>query len=467
MSVSPIVLKRIFLLLLTSVGLALAGHSSEPWKERWKALDSLKHIDNPRWWYPGEPLQWVVPGLIDSLFQENFDGFYILEESPRAKNYNKTIWYSRAPTGEEALFILGDCRYISYDRGKTNASQSIVNGHTHHSCHYWKDGVLYFQNGHANWMRHAQRLYHSRETQQMERHDTAPPPPGIEVSAILPTENGSLFLAPVSETMTNQKVIPAYLLPHSSSEFEWLGTVNPSIGEVSPLLMVFNLKDYLIYRNGSSMTVIRKSDLSFVNVPSGLASQMEAQTKEVTEKSWTAWKGNTLYKTINGGRTIEVEDLDALVSGASWSPLILPANPPNTAGDKEPIQDSWSWTMAFVMFGAIMVLLFDRLSNRSRTRFIPVEQTEDGMAPVSLSKETEVMLAHCGRRMASDDFDRIIGLEGVASPETRRSRRSRYIQLVNAEAQARFGRNLIERVRSEADKRVVLYEIARLDEPKS
>ena len=58
--------------------------------------------------------------------------------------------------------------------------------------------------------------------------------PELKFQAILPTENGSLFLAPVSETMTNQKVIPAYLLPHSSSEFEWLGTVNPSIGEVSP-----------------------------------------------------------------------------------------------------------------------------------------------------------------------------------------------------------------------------------------
>lgn len=460
-------LKRISLLILMVAGLAFAGHSSEPGQERRTALDSLKHIDNPRWWYPGEPIQWIMPGLLDSLFQEEFDGFFIYTQSPRTANYFKTIAFSRAPSGEEALFILGDCRYISYDRGRTNSSQSIVNGHTHYSCHHWRDGILYFQNGHANWMRHGQRLYHSRETKQMERHDTAPPPPGIEVSAILPTEDGSLFLAPVSETMTNPDVIPAYLLPPGSSEFEWKGSVNPIIGEVSPLLRVFDLKDYFTYRKGSSMTVIRKSDLSFVNIPSGLASQMEAHTQGVPERSWTAWRGNTLYKSMNNGRTTEVEDLDALVSGASWSPLILPANPPNTTGDKEPVQDGWGWTMAFVMFGAFTVLLFDRLSNRSRTRFIPVEQTEDGMAPVALSKETEVMLAHCGRRMASDDFDRIIGLEGVDSPETRRSRRSRYIQLVNAEAQARFGRNLIERVRSEADKRVVLYEIARLDEPKS
>ena len=74
------------------------------------------------------------------------------------------------------------------------------------------------------------------------------------------------------------------------------------------------------------------------------------------------------------------------------------------------------------------------------------------------------MLAHSGRRMGSDAFDQIIGLGQVESPETRRSKRSRYIQLVNAEAQARFGRDLVVRVRSEEDKRVMLYHIIRLDE---
>ena len=104
---------------------------------------------------------------------------------------------------------------------------------------------------------------------------------------------------------------------------------------------------------------------------------------------------------------------------------------------------------------------FDRLSNRSRTRFIP-EQTEDGMAPVSLSKETEVTRplrqAHGVRRFRPDSARG--GFQNTPFEE------KPLIQLVNAEAQARFGRNLIERVRSEADKRVC-YEIARLDEPKA
>ena len=55
-------------------------------------------------------------------------------------------------------------------------------------------------------------------------------------------------------------------------------------------------------------------------------------------------------------------------------------------------------------------------------------------------------------------------MDQVESPETRRSRRSRFIQLVNAEAQARFGRDLVVRVRSKEDKRIMLYHVIRLDE---
>ena len=75
-----------------------------------------------------------------------------------------------------------------------------------------------------------------------------------------------------------------------------------------------------------------------------------------------------------------------------------------------------------------------------------------------------MMLVHSGRRMGTDPIDQVIGLDQVESPETRRSRRSRFIQLVNAEAQARFGRDLVVRVRSKEDKRIMLYHVIRLDE---
>ena len=116
------------------------------------------------------------------------------------------------------------------------------------------------------------------------------------------------------------------------------------------------------------------------------------------------------------------------------------------------------------MTSAFLLLLFDRLTYRGRIRFVPIDPSAGGTKPIALSQWTETMLAHSGRRMGSDAFDQIIGLGQVESPETRRSKRSRYIQLVNAEAQARFGRDLVVRVRSEEDKRVMLYHIIRLDE---
>ena len=104
------------------------GQTPEMRKGRELRVDSLKHIDNPRWWYPGEPITWAPDGVLDSLFAMELDGFLVFSESPRSKNYNKAIAFSRSPEGREALFIQGDCRYISYDRGRTNSSHSIVNG---------------------------------------------------------------------------------------------------------------------------------------------------------------------------------------------------------------------------------------------------------------------------------------------------------------------------------------------------
>ena len=59
----------------------------------------------------------------------------------------------------------------------------------------------------------------------------------------------------------------------------------------------------------------------------------------------------------------------------------------------------------------------------------------------------------------ADQFDTIIGLDQIPSPETRRSRRARIIQVTNAETTARFGHPLVVRTKSESDKRIVLYRI--------
>jgi hypothetical protein len=437
------------------------GQTPEMRKGRELRVDSLKHIDNPRWWYPGEPITWAPDGVLDSLFAMELDGFLVFTESPRSKNYNKAIAFSRSPEGREALFIQGDCRYISYDRGRTNSSHSIVNGHNHYSSSYWKEGTLYFQSGHANWFRHTQRLYHSQETLQMERYKTEDAPERLEIAAVLPLQDGCAFLYPMSETMTRSEVVPAYFLAHNSTEFEWWGRVNPAVGNVNNELTMYPLQDYSVIRNGSSLTVIRRSDLSFVNVPSKLASRIEANTGSI-RGTCSGWKGNVIFREFPDGEAV-IEDLDSLVIGAAWSPLILPAQAPTKQEDQQ-LDSTWGWTLAVIMTSAFLLLLFDRLTYRGRIRFVPIDPSAGGTKPIAFSQWTETMLAHSGHRMGSDAFDQIIGLGQVESPETRRSKRSRYIQLVNAEAQARFGRDLVVRVRSEEDKRVMLYHIIRLDE---
>ena len=439
----------------------LVGQTPDAGRGREQRLDSLKHIDNPRWWYPGEPIVWIPDGMLDSLFAMDLDGFIVYTESPRYENYHKAVACYRSPEGKEALLIQGDCRYISYDRGMTNSSRSIVNGHNHYSAIYWKDETLFFQSGHANWFRHTQRLYHSQETLQMERFDTEDAPKGLEIAAVLPLEDGCAFLYPIAETMTRSEVVPAYFLPHTSSEFEWWGRVNPTVGKVDILSAMYPLQDYLVSRNASSLTIIRRSDLNFVNVPSRLASLMEANTGTIVG-SWTGWKGNNLIRDFGQGQVI-AEAIDSLVSEAAWSPLILTADPP-AEKEEQSLNSTWGWTLAVLMSGAFLIVLFDRLTYRGQTRFVPVDPSEGGTKPIALSKETEMMLVHSGRRMGSDAFDQVIGLDQVESPETRRSRRSRFIQLVNAEAQARFGRDLVVRVRSKEDKRVMLYHVIRLDE---
>ena len=69
------------------------------------------------------------------------------------------------------------------------------------------------------------------------------------------------------------------------------------------------------------------------------------------------------------------------------------------------------------------------------------------------------LMKHSKKDFSSEELDVMIGLSNVQSPETRRSRRARIIQLINTESEARFGKVLLMRKKSESDKRVVIYRV--------
>lgn len=417
--------------------------------------------ENPKWWRPGEPLDWAPPGVLDSLMAQDWTCFRYVVESPRQEGYRKSVIYTVSDTGRSAVFVEGDLRYISYDQGRSNASRSIVIGHTYYSTHYWSDGLLYFQNGHANWLTHSQRLYHSMQTLQMEQYRTAEPPPLMDQAMVFPLDSGCLFLSP-GWTESGPEVA-AHFLSHSGQDFEWLGSGNAELLKVRPKIVIMNLADYFAWRAGSSLKIVRKADLMLTEIPSQWSSYIGASVhvqRSMVAGSFRGFRDNVLVASFDGERVVE-EDVDAAVQGATWSPLIdrtvpRPGNE-NVAMDSS--QGAWGWTTALITFGAFLVLLFERIGNPSaKPRVVSLRSAEDGTL-MTLSETTSALLDVAGQTINGDTLDRILGVEDIASPETRRSRRSRTIQLANAEMQARFGFDLVQRVKSTEDKRVVLYRI--------
>ena len=458
--------KRIFFLVVLALPTALL-----PAQVQKKGLDlsgcipdSILFNKNARWWYPGEPLQWTTPSLLDSLLRADLDAFSMVTESPRNKTVRRRIHCMRSPEGQTALFVVGDQRYIAYDRETLeNTSVSNVVGHSDGAVAYWHDSTLFFQNGRANWFLHAQRLFHSQQTWEMEQSQTNAPPSGAEHAFVFVLDSASYFIMLNGDLEYAKGPTPVISLPHGGMDWKPLGKLNPSITRLRARTVAWHLRDYVVAMHSGSALIIRRSDLQFILAPSkiGAAMQSELGGGNFPDNFWLGWKGDSLMVNVSGKRIVEV--VTEIAQNGQWAPLILPADFP--AESSKGGQDTGlAWPLALLMTIAFLVLLVDRAFRGKKKMFIPVAPSEGEMTLVSLSKETQVMLLHSGRQMGADAFDQIIDLDKVESPETRRSRRSRYIQLVNAEAQARFGRNLIERVRSTEDKRIMMYQIVRLDQ---
>jgi len=66
------------------------------------------------------------------------------------------------------------------------------------------------------------------------------------------------------------------------------------------------------------------------------------------------------------------------------------------------------------------------------------------------------------RVFSTAELDAMLGIEDIASPETLRARRSRIIQMVNAEFNLLYGMDLILRDRDREDRRKSVYRLAHL-----
>lgn len=425
------------------------------WEDGLGGKDQL----NTRCWRPGEPLDWVRPGLIDSLIEEGFDYFHITAESTRKKGYNKGACYMRQDS-LEVLFIEGDMRYICYDPvNRTNSSQSVVVGYNYYSLPYWYNGELCFQNGQSNWYRHSHRHFHSRQNGQLEMRATGPAPNGVDQSLVFAGDSASYFITFLGKLEESEKPALVFTLPHRSQDWIYLGKLHPSIQRLRNWTRTYTLKDYWVFTYDSFATVIRKHDLAITQVPSKVAISHKAKVESsaLSPNKWQAIKGNTFYYNWNG--TTVIENFDESVVGAQWKPLFVPFDLPSKAPSSE-AQPNLSYLVALLLggIGGAFLLRGMRASRRPKTTLTK--------APIDPGQPTPMLLMLMSRRgelLSTHALDQLFDHHHVASSETRRSKRSRTIQMINMESTARYGGDIIHRERSDVDKRVMNYRIE-LDE---
>ena len=430
--------------------------------------DSLLFSGNLRFHYPGEPLQWVDSALLDSLIALQLDAFNLIVESPRNPNRQATICYSRSPGGREVLYVSADLRFITYDmQSRKNASQSTLLGHTHFAHPYWFEEQLHFQNGWSNWNKHTDRIYHSASTGEMEYRQMASPPDGTEIAKVFTSDSTSYFILLRGPLEDASEPIDIYTLPHGGTEWVREGVLNPSITRWKPGERAYELEHYVAFMNSGDLLVVRRSDLAFCIVGSTAAAKQARdwqEFKKLRSNSWRGTSGDRLMFTSRFGSY--EEDIAELVEGAEWEPFIVPAPLKNVPFYAQGNPQYWGWSVAIALGCITLFLSFTLLwtGRVQRKRQTPIV-LPDGTEQAPLSPMVITLLTHRGKQLGAEQFDAVIGLSGVHSPETRRSRRARIIQVANAEATARFGQPLIEREKSASDKRVVLYKIRDVSDP--
>lgn len=415
-----------------------------------------KDEENTRCWRPGEPLDWVRPGLIDSLHSQGFNSFDVIVESPKAKGYRKTVHYTREGA-REAIYVEGDLRFISYDiPSRINASKSVVVGYSYFSIPYWFNGQLCFQNGQSNWYRHAHRHYHSPENGQIEMREASPAPRGVEKAIVFADDSVSYFLVFSGKLEESSTPALVYALPHSSMDWEFKGRLHPSITRLYSDGRARSLKDYWVISYSGSATVIRKSDLAITQVSSSLALKRKAWQDDASTDAnvWGAVRGNEVLFNWNG-QTV-MEDYARSVEGAQWKPLFIPYDEP-IAEEEALTMSSWVpplMVAVFVAFGLLLVLRQETLRRKAHSaNQIGSNLSDPGKPSPMLLK----LMARQGESMSTHELDLLFGLSNIQSSETLRSKRSRIIQMTNMESMGRFGKAIIHRKRSDDDKRVMMY----------
>ncbi len=243
----------------------------------------------------------------------------------------------------------------------------------------------------------------------------------------------------------------------------------------------WNLEDYLVWADaGEGLVWLSKKDLSVATASA--KSWREELLLMGRESGWIWNQGNTLFRG-NDSTAIQLE-LGELAGELTFAPLRSTRWP--LPGGKVGPWGLWGWGLFLSV-----ALLWGIREWRWRLRLaVPtgsrlVSDPENGEAPPAVDAQWKervvkrvddhglssishwspmlrLILVQEKRVFTTAEFDVLLGIDDINSPETLRARRSRIIQTVNGEFNLLYGMDLILRDREQEDRRKSLYRIAHL-----
>lgn len=133
------------------------------------------------------------------------------------------------------------------------------------------------------------------------------------------------------------------------------------------------------------------------------------------------------------------------------------------------IEVSNNWYYLIIFTGLILLLAIILLYRKKFTPhdFRLTQESNEDITPDSKSESLneellnaiDLLKPYKNSSLEIDSFDEILGLNSISNIEYRRVKRSRLIKLINQNHKTESGEIYIERIRSDTDKRLVLYRL--------
>lgn len=396
-----------------------------------------------------------------------------------------------------AIYREGDYQILINDlETLENRSRSIHRGGSYGSYPLIKGNRLHLFSGYGMWRRSNNEIYFSNNTQEWEMKRASNLPPLQKFKFLTMYQLGdSIFRLewdPSGEYNHDEGVV--WRIHKEYGEWELAGKINSKNQMLSRPYFI-ELQDYLFAVNDKDMILIfdkeRKAILQLID------DQVSVKWKSLPPTKLIISRGNNLEFWEEGECLLNINVAD-LVRGATeeWTQVIEPmsqsdirqfwedqiksfslgwilepsSSPAVTSGQSQPPFKSGEsknalpfgsgWSVAMTALISLILGWSGHSLIQARRRTARPESTLEWL---KMSPELRKLILHAGQVLTLQQFDELMGLvDPETPPETARARRSKLVKELSFESEELLGANILERKRSNADGRIIEYNILEL-----